>query len=181
MLTILSAILGFLGPFVPEFIKYFRQQQDNVHELAMLALQADAAKSEHLYRMEEIAIVSDNYEQAVLQKPSMSFGVQILDAAKDWPRLIIVPVFYMFAVLEFISGFVRPAVTYAVVGFYLFYKWALFSVASLDHATWQLALDTIWTENDLGILFLVLGYYFGSRTAKATFGGSASTGKAGGG
>lgn len=181
MLTILSAILGFLGPFLPEIIKLYREKQDNAHELAVLALQAESSKQDHLYKMEEIGIVADIAEMRVLHQPTQSFGVQILDAAKDWPKIVVVPVFYMFAFLDFISGFVRPGVTYAVVGFYLFYKWALFSVAKLDHDTWQLAIQTIWTENDLGILFLVLGFYFGSRTVKSTFGGSASTGKAGGG
>ena len=38
MLAILSAILGFAGPFIPELLKLFRQKQDNAHELAVKAV-----------------------------------------------------------------------------------------------------------------------------------------------
>lgn len=76
---------------------------------------------------------------------------------------------------------VRPVVTYLMVAFYLIYKWALFQQASLIASDWSKAATMIWTEADLGILYLVLGFYFGSRMVKAAFGGSAQTGKAGGG
>lgn len=181
LLTVLSALLGFLGPFLPELIKLYREKQDNAHELAVLALQADASKSNHLYKMEELGIAADTAEMFTIHQPIQSFGVQLLDATTNWPKLLIVPVFYLFALLDFISGLVRPGVTYAIVGFYLFYKWSLFSIARMNDASWQLAVQTIWTDQDLGVLFLVLGFYFGSRTVKATFGGSASTGNRGGG
>jgi hypothetical protein len=181
MLTILSALLGFAGPFLPELIKLFRQKQDNAHELAVLSLQAELSKSDHLYRMDELKLNADISETITIHQPVQSFGVQVLDAAKDWPKFLIVPVFYLFALLDFISGMVRPGVTYAIVTFYLLYKWALFSVAKVDYITWQAAIQTVWTEQDIAVLMLCLSYYFGSRAVKATFGGSASTGKAGGG
>lgn len=181
MLTILSALLGFAGPFIPELIKFFRQKQDNQHELAVLEMQTKIAAAEHLYKMEEINATADIAEMQTLRQPQQSFGVQILDAAKDWPKMIILPVFYLFALLDFVAGMVRPTVTYAMVGFYLVYKWALFQQASLIASDWSKAATMIWTEQDLGILYITLGFYFGSRVVKSTFGGSASTGKAGGG
>lgn len=181
MLTILSALLGFAGPFIPELIKLFRQKQDNSHELAVLELQTKIAANQHLYKMEELNANADIMEMQTLRMPQQSFGVQILDAAKDWPKFLIVPVFYMFAILDFLAGMVRPSVTYAITGFYLAYKWALFEQAKLISGSWDRAAVIIWTEMDFSILLLVLGYHFGSRTVKAAFGGSASTGKAGGG
>jgi len=181
MLTILSALIGFAGPFVPELLKFFKQKEDNKHELAVLALQAEAAKSAHTYKMDEIGIQADMVEMQTLHQPQQSFGVQILDAAKDWPKFLIVPVFYLFAFLDIISGLVRPVVTFSVVGFYLVYKYALFDMARSTGNIWQQAATMVWNENDLGILFLVLGFYFGARTVKATFGGSSNTGRAGGG
>ena len=56
MLSILSAILGFAAPFLPELLKYFTRSQDNAHELAMMKLQLEAKAQEHLYRMEEINV-----------------------------------------------------------------------------------------------------------------------------
>ena len=181
MFTVLSALLGFVGPFIPELIKFFKQKQDNQHGLAILALQAEAAKQEHLYKLEELNTSADIAESANLRLPQQSFGVQVLDAAKDWPKGVIVPVFYLFSFLDFMSGFVRPAVTYAFVGFYLMYKWALFEVAKLESSSWIVALPTIWSEADFALLTLTLSFWFGSRAAKAAFGGSASTGRSGGG
>jgi hypothetical protein len=180
-LTILSALLGFFGPFIPELIKTFRQKQDNAHEISVLKLQAEASQQNHLYKMEEIGAISDITKMTVLHQPVQSFGVQLLDATQNWPKFVVVPVFYLFAFLDFVSGFVRPGVTYSIVGFYLFYKWAIFDLARLDSDKWQVAVQNIWTENDWAVLLLVLGFYFGQRTVKATFGGSTSTGKAGGG
>lgn len=180
MIAILSALLGFAGPFLPELIKFFRQKQDNLHELSILELQGKLAEKGHLYKMEELNINADIAEMNVLRQPQQSFGVQILDAAKDWPKMFILPVFYLFAFLDFVAGFVRPSITYAVTGFYLVYKWALYEQAIKLHANeWNVAILSIWTESDFSILLLVLGYYFGARTVKASFGGSGNTSRAG--
>ena len=181
MITILSALLGFMGPFIPELIKLFRQKQDNYHELAVLEMQTKIAANQHLYKMEELNTTADISEMQTLRLPQQSFGVQILDAAKDWPKALIVPVFYMFAILDFLSGMVRPGVTYAITGFYLMYKWALFEQAKMVAGSWDRAAIVIWTEMDFSILLLVIGYWFGQRAMRATFGGSASTGRSGGG
>jgi hypothetical protein len=179
MLSILSAILGFAGPFVPELIKFFRQKQDNAHELAVLQFQAQIAAQEHAYRMEAINISADIQESAIIHQPQISFGVQILDAAKDWSKVFVLPVFYLFAFLDFISGLVRPAVTYAIVAFYLMYKYALFEMARIQSADWKNAATMVWNADDLSLLLLTLGWYFGNRAVKATFGGSANTGRPG--
>lgn len=181
MLTILTALLGFAGPFIPELIKLLRQKQDNRHELAVLEMQTKIAAAQHLYKMEELDVNADIAEMQTLRQPQASFGVQILDAAKNWPKFLIVPVFYLFAFLDFAAGMVRPAVTYGITGFYLMYKWALFEQAKMISGSWDRAAVIIWTEMDFSILLLVLGYYFGQRAMKGVFGGSANTGRPGGG
>jgi len=182
MLTIIAAILGFAGPFVPELIKLFRQKQDNTHEIAMMELQAKAAAANHMYKVDELNISADITEMQTLRQPQQSFGVQILDAAKDWPKFVVVPVFYLFAFLDFVTGMVRPIVTYSVVGFYFLYKWAMFDLAIKNSGgVWQQAMATTWTEADWALLLSTVSYWFGSRVVKSAFGGSANTGKAGGG
>jgi hypothetical protein len=181
MLTIIATLLGFAGPFIPEFFKFFTRKQDNAHELAILQMQAAQAGQNHLYKMEELSVSADIAEMTTLRQPQQSFGVQILDAAKDWPKLVIVPVFYLFALLDFVTGLVRPAVTYSVVGFYFVYKWALFDLAKTTNGSWQLAAQSTWTENDWALLLCTVSYWFGSRVVKAAFGGSTNTGKPGGG
>lgn len=182
MLTFLASILGFLGPFVPELLKLFRQKQDNTHELALMEMQARNAAAAHTYRIEELNVQADIQEAQVIHQPMQSFGVQILDAAKDWNKFLIVPVFYLFAFLDFLNGTVRSIITYSVVGFYFTYKYAMFEMMKLqNNLQWKDAIIVSWTENDWALLMLVVSYWFGSRAVKSVFGGSANTGRAGGG
>jgi hypothetical protein len=106
-----------------------------------------------------------------------SFGVQLLDAAKGhglsgWA---LYPVFYTFALLDFLSGMVRPGVTYAAFIFYMSVKWAQLTIAQGSVEGLEYALLQIWSDEDRAILVLVLSYWFGQRSAKAAFGGSAMT------
>lgn len=175
MLSILSAILGFAAPFLPELLKYFTRSQDNAHELAMMKLQLEAKAQEHLYRMEEIDVQGDISEAVELHKPMSSFGVQLLDAARGQglSGLAMYPVFYLFAIMDFMSGMVRPAVTYAAFGFYMAVKWAQLTIAQTGGYDLSVALLQVWSQEDLAIVVLVLSYWFGQRSAKAAFGGSA--------
>lgn len=183
MLAILSAVFGFAAPFLPELLKFFNRKADNAHELAMMDLRLKAAASEHAWKMEEINATADIAEAAELHKPQPSFGVQILDAAKGWElgRWAIIPAFYLFTVLDFLSGMVRPAITYTAFGFYVFYKIARFHLmtqVSVDMA-WTEAVAHLWDEQDYAIVTLCLSFWFGARSAQAAFGGSARTTTAG--
>lgn len=180
MLTILATVLGFLGPFVPEALKFFTRKQDNAHELAMMELQAKHAAAAHAYKLEEIGAQADIAEAQALRQPQQSFGVQLLDAARGWPAWAILPVFWAFALLDWLNGSVRPMVTYWIVGFWLFYKYSLFQLAQQHRSIYE-AMVANWSSDDAAVLMLCLSYFFGQRAAKAAFGGSASTGRAGGG
>ena len=185
MLAVLTAVIGFAAPFLPELLKYFNRKADNAHELAMMKVRLEAGAQEHLWRMEEVTAQADIVEAQELHKPLPSFGVQVLDAAKGYGfgRWAIVPAFYLFTLLDFVAGMVRPTVTYAMFGFYVAYKLALFQ--TMQHVSdasfsWFEGVRNLWGEQDWAVLTLVLSYWFGHRAAKAAFGGSASTAKAGG-
>lgn len=175
MLSLLSAVLGFAAPFLPELLKYFTRKQDNAHELEMMKLHFQRAASEHTWRMEEISTQGDIAESIELHKPQNSFGVQLLDAANGsglsgWAMY---PAFYLFALMDFMCGMVRPTITYTAFGFYMAVKWAQLTIASTGGHNLSVALLQVWTEQDLAIVVLVLSYWFGQRSAKAAFGGSA--------
>lgn len=177
MIEIFSAVLGFAAPFLPELLKYFTRKQDNAHELAMFDLRIKQASSEHEWRMEEINTRGDIEEAIELHKPQTSFGVQLLDAAKGqglsgWA---LYPAFYLFALMDFLSGMVRPGITYAAFGFYMAVKWAELTIARVNNSPLSVALLQVWTSEDRAIVILVLSYWFGHRSAKAAFGGSAMT------
>lgn len=177
MPELFSAVLGFAAPFLPEILKYYNRKADNAHELAMLKLQGEMADKQHAYRMEEIGIQGDIGEAIELHKPQKSFGVQLLDAAKGhglsgWA---LYPAFYLFAILDFISGFVRPGITYAAFGFYMSVKWAELTISKAHNSALSAALLQVWSSEDRAIVILVLSYWFGHRSAKQAFGGSAMT------
>lgn len=174
MLELFSAILGFAAPFLPEILKYYNRKADNAHELAMMKLQGEMADKHHAYRMEEIGIQGDIGEAIELHKPQKSFGVQLLDAAKGhglsgWA---LYPAFYLFCLMDFLAGMVRPGITYAAFGFYMTVKWAELTIARNSSAL-SAALLQVWSQEDRAIVILVLSYWFGHRSAKAAFGGSA--------
>jgi hypothetical protein len=186
MLEILSFITGFLGPIVPQVFKWFERKQEYAHELALMELRLKQGAMEHLWKMEEINANADIAEMQTLRTPQQSFGVQLLDAskawveAKSWGVWIILPVFYLFAFLDFMTGMVRPVVTYCAFGFYMLYKWTLFRSLEVTSGR-EAAILSTWAEQDWAVLLLVLGYFFGQRTMKAVFGGSANTTKRDGG
>lgn len=182
MLAILSTILGFAGPFLPELLKGWRASREMEHQLSVMRLQAEIAERQHQWKVEEINVNADIVESEAIRKPVPSFGVQILDAAKQsqMSPWFWMPVFWMFSVLDWLSGMVRPTITYAVVGFWLAFKIAILLEAQ-ELEGWRTAFQTSWGEDDIAVLMLVLSYWFGQRAMKAAFGGSASTGKPGGG
>lgn len=182
MIPIFNTLIGFLAPFIPEVIKLFIRRQENAHELAVLRLQMEKGNAEHLWKMDEINAQADIAEAQALRQPQQSFGVQILDRAREsLPVWMWLPVFWLFALLDFVVGMVRPTIAYAAFGFYMAYRWACVSLM-LDVApdmSGAEAIAKVYNENDFGVLLLVLSYWFGERTRNAVFGGSASTAHAG--
>lgn len=176
MLALISAVFGFAAPFLPELFKYLHRKADNAHELAMMDKRLAAGAAEHSWRLEEINAQADIEEARVLRQPQQSFGVEILDRAQaSLHPALWVPVFWAFSVLDWLSGFVRPGITYFVVAGYLAYKAAMFSMLTgprFDNE-WSGAVAQLWTEQDYAVLSLVLAFWFGHRSYKAVFGGNA--------
>jgi hypothetical protein len=173
MFAILSALMGFLAPFLPQVIKIFQTKQDYAQELLMLEMRLKYATQEHQWKMEEVSAQADIAEMQTLRAPQQSFGVDLLDAAKGWKdttwgRWLIAPAFAGYAALDILNGLVRPVVTFSIVFFYMTYKWAVYE------DTQNILLT--WGEQDWGVLMMVLAFYFGNRTAKAIFGGSTQSG-----
>lgn len=180
MIELFSAAMGFVAPFLPEALKFFQRRQDNEHEIAILKMQVEKGAQEHLWRMDEIGAQSDANQIAGLYQPQQSFGVQMLDAAKGhklsgWA---LYPAFYLFCAVDALAATVRPAITYAAFAFYMAVKWAELETAR-HGSTLSAALLNVWGPEDRAIVLLVLSYWFGHRAAKAAFGGSAQTSKAG--
>lgn len=174
MFAVFTTVFGFLAPFLPEVIKFFKAKQDHKHEVEMLRLRHEMAKDEHTWRMAQVEAEADIAEMQTLRIPQQSFGVQILDKAHEskMPSWCVVPVFWLFALLDFLNGAVRPLVAYWIIGFYAAYKMAIFFMlqsVSDKSFTWFEGVTKIWTADDFGIVMLVLMFFFGQRAAKYAF------------
>lgn len=168
------AILGFIAPFVPFLIKLLQSKMDYTQELRMFELRLKFAKAEHSMKLEEINAQADIAEATLLHKQPASYGIKLLDAAQylGWSKWSLMIPFYMFVFLDFVSGMVRPGVTYAVVVFYMAYKWARFNLIEqvATSTTWAEQITRVWDQNDFNLLLMVLTYWFGNRIAKRAFG-----------
>lgn len=177
MFTLLMSFLtGVIGPLLPSLLSIFREYQDRKHELAMMEMRLKYAAQEHLWKMEEINANADIEEAKVLHTAQSSFGVQLIDAAKEWSgstwgKILITPSFFLYTIIDFVNAMVRPTIAYFAFGFYMVYKWSVFQIAKAQMTTIE-AINTTWTENDWAVLLMVLGFFFGQRAAKAVLGGS---------
>lgn len=155
MLTILSAIVGFIGGFVPELLKLWNKKEDNKHELAVLDKQIEAQKLLHTQKIEEINTEADIKESIALYESSKieTTGVKWADAF-----------------LAVYNGTVRPTITYGFVGMYMLVKGTMVYTYLIEQKmpTIQVA-QNVWTEFDNSTLMLVLGYWFGQRMAAKVF------------
>ena len=174
MVEIASAVFGFFAPFATELVKFFNKKQDNKQELALMQLQMTAAGQQHLYKMAEINAIADIEETKALQTPTHSYGIQMLDAARDskMSEWALTPSFLLFVFLDFFTSLVRPMVTYAAFLFYAAVKWSQLELYSQVATSQADAILSVWSETDMSVVILVLSYWFGQRAVKAAFGNS---------
>lgn len=170
----LLALFGFIAPFIPEVLKLINRRMDNAQEILMFKMRLEAATSMHTMKLEEINATADVAEAQLLHKQPQSWGINMLDAAQSsgWPKWMLAIPFYLFVLLDWLAGMVRPSVTYAVVGFYIAVKWGRFELMSsvAPDMKWAEQITRLWETNDFNLLIMVLTYWFGNRIAKYAFG-----------
>jgi hypothetical protein len=155
MIALLGSVLGFLGSFIPDILKYFKAKQDNKHELEVLKLQMEAQKQLHTERLEEINAQADISESKALYE-----SAKIEPTGVKWAD----------AVLALYNGSVRPSITYLFTGLYCTVKMA--QVWSMVHVSGTTFLDAVkytYTDVDMSCLMLVLSYWFGQRMSAKVF------------
>jgi hypothetical protein len=174
-----ALILGFLGPFLPELIGIGRDAIRHKQEIELRRLSADIAEKEWKLRIAEIETKADVEFALAARQPQQSFGIQLLDAALDkgikfrW----LAPVFYLFALADWLVMLIRPGITAVLFAAYLSYKYAIIqTMAAVSDPTFTVleGLKLTWTPLDTDLVLGVIGFWFGIRT-KASGGGSTSS------
>lgn len=151
MLSIISIIIGFVGGFVPDVLKYFKQKQDNLQELAIMDKQIEIQKLGHTQTVEIKNLDADITESQALYK-----SAELKPSGVGW----------IDAIMYFYNSSVRPTITYGIVILYGLHKLSCFKVALEDGTNKWIILRDCYTEYDQSTLSLVLGYWFGQRAAR---------------
>ena len=153
LLTLLGGGLGGLLRFVPEIIKLFTEQRDRDHEYRMTKLQLDIDKAraaqaiDLVHAQGEVATAAGElqaYIEAIRGQSQLS-GVRWVDA---------------------MNASVRPVVAYWWLTLYTLAKIATIMTVTSDSATLSAFVDTAWTDNDAGILSMILGFWYCDRSLR---------------
>lgn len=173
MYTLLTAIFGFLAPFLPAVLDYYKSRMEAKSKLDLAKVTAESNSHEALLQMQKLAAEMriEEIKAIYQQQPSLSIQLltdKVVDNTTPW---LYVPGFYALLFIDFLTGLARPLITYCAFGFYMVYKFALFQVLTttvyLDSNAD--ALLALWKEDDFQFVALVLSYYFGQREFKRRY------------
>lgn len=145
MLTLLGSLLGFLGSFAPEILKFFTAKADRSHELQILDRQMEMMKLRHHQWTEEIQGMGEIEAIRRIYAYPKSTGIRWIDV---------------------LGGTVRPLVTYAFLMLYLGVKIVhLREMVCEGHIhTWGMLLEQGWHEEDQALFAAVISFWFGQRS-----------------
>ncbi len=143
MLPIIGAIVGFAGSVVPALMKMYQDKKDKEHEFKLLELQMKSQAQGHIQRLEEINAAADIGESKALYKSAeiTPSGVKWVDAA-----------------LTFLTGSVRPVITYSFFAIYAWVKIAMYSI--------EKDILKVWSEADMAIFCTIISFWFGQRAMR---------------
>ena len=146
--TLLGGIFGGALRLAPEVLKWFDRRNEREHELKMMNLEHDFAKT-----------------QAEIQ---LKVGQQVL-VAKEYDVLgVVLETQSAMSVtggkfISAVSALVRPTVTYLFLVMYAAVKIALYLLAVSQGGEWQTVVLSLWTQDDVTILFMIISFWFVGR------------------
>ena len=158
MLSLIGTLLGLLGSFIPELLKFFKVKEDHKHEIEIFKLQVEAERYRHEQKIEEINVQADITETEALYKHSEQ-------KLTGW--------WFTDGLVSLYNSSVRPTITYIFMGLYGFVKYSMV-MALIDKGTnWKEVGVLIWSSEDFSIFATILSFWFGARMMKYTLGRTA--------
>ena len=168
----LAALIGFVAPHLPSLIGLGKGWMDHKQEMQMMELRYKYAEKEAGWRMAEIETTAAATDIQSARKQRESYGVQILNAARDSEGVLskwtFGFVFLLFSALDWFISSVRPTVTYYVVGLWGAIKLAIIVGAYRESGDWveTLMRPEIWTRFDEDVLVMILAFWFSDATLR---------------
>lgn len=144
MITLLSALIGFLTAGFPSLLQIFQDKQDKRHELDVLNMQVELAKLNIDSKLKEVQLLGNAEELKEIYSNYRS-GINWVDA---------------------LNGTVRPVVAYILIFAYCMMEYSIFHTFSHSNEPLGVLLDHIWTDEDQALFACIISFYFGNRTFK---------------
>lgn len=142
MVTLLASIAGFVSSLIPEIVKFFKDKNDKKHELDIMLLQIELAKSKINSNLEEVRSFADFSEISTLYN-TYKTGISWVDA---------------------LNGTVRPVMAYGFFALYAFLKYIQYCLIVETTSSAGIYFDSLWTTDDQAIFAGIISFYFGQRT-----------------
>ena len=141
MISLLGTLLGFGTSIVPEVLGYFKQQQANKQEIAMLE-----AKATYASQLSELK-VKELDAQAEIE------GLYAHDRAIDAGGFV-----------NALRGSVRPVLTYAFFTLFATIKGVtLYTMVTTEGMDLSAGMLAIWDEETQAIFSAIIAFWFGNR------------------
>lgn len=146
--TLLGGVFGGLLRLAPEVMKLWDRKDERVHEFKMQTLQLEFAKAraEAALREGEQQVQIKEFEALT----SALDGQTRMSEAAGW-------------VIAAVNALVRPITTYLFIGAYFLVKAALYSLAISQGGAWQEIVVSLWSKDDITILFMIISFWFVGR------------------
>jgi hypothetical protein len=156
MLSILSGLLGIFSSGLPNLLSFFQNKGDQAHERQMAALQ----NAQALAMAEKGFQSQERVEEIKLQEVDAETYAQERTALYDHDKSLLEKASQ--GVVD-LNARVRPYVAFTFVGLLVFTD-----VAGLFWAIWTgvdfgLAMNEVFSDQEMAIVASIIGFYFGSR------------------
>ena len=129
-------------------LKLWDRKSERAHELALLNAEMEFAKVRG-----EIAMRQTEAQMTVAEMDAIGRAIEEQGATARAAGKFIAG----------ISALVRPIVTYAFVTTYFLVKLAAYLLALEQNGDWRTVLVTMWNQDDMAILTLILTFWFVGR------------------
>jgi hypothetical protein len=137
MIALLGTLLGFGTSIVPEVLGYFKQNQANKQEMAMLEAKAKYAAQLSDLKIKELDAQAEIAETAVLDSGSF---------------------------VNALRGSVRPVITYLFFALFAAIKGAMvYAMIVHQNIDWSTALANAWDDETAAIFSAIMAFWFGNR------------------
>ena len=147
--TLLGGVFGGLLRLAPELIKTFDRGNERKHELAMLGAEMEFARVKG-----DIAMRQTEATMTISELSTMAEAFKEQSTAAQAAGKFVAA----------ISALVRPIITYAFVGAYFAVKVASYLIALSQGGEWRDVLISLWDQNDVTIMFMIISFWFVGRT-----------------